>query len=77
MEAFDINQKLHKQDEIMNEFGLWRQFIKSECVSCDRDLKPDVKRYLQQGNFCDKCNAMLGRRAEGRLELTREITTEI
>jgi len=77
MEAFDINQKLHKQDEIMNEFGLWRKFIKPECVCCDKVLKIDVKRYLQQGNFCDVCNARLGRRAEGRLEFTSEISIEV
>ena len=51
-------------------------YIKSDCVSCGRELRYGWTRYKTQGNFCPNCTTLCGLMVEARAKLNSKTVNE-
>lgn len=50
-----------------DDIELWK-LVKLYCVACGTDIKPNLTRYKNFGNYCHKCNSICGERAKYRIK---------
>jgi|JI8StandDraft_1071087.scaffolds.fasta_scaffold00207_12 hypothetical protein len=65
----DKEVQKRKELEMWSEVEIWREWIKPNCVMCEREIPMTEQRYYDNGNSCTSCNSIANRNAYRKIKL--------